>query len=370
MSDERTLLNTFSEIASHPRRQMDQYLARGLKIVGCQAPYAPEEIVHAMGMVPMGLWGADMALSEAKRYFPTFICSIMQSMVELGIRGAYDGMSCILMPSLCDAMQATVENWKYAVPSIPIVYADYPQNRFGKAGHDYLRATHERQIARLTELTGATCTDEALSQSIEIYKEHAETMKAFSELAGKCGMKPSDRSAVFKSAWFMLKQEHTALVRELMAVMKPCGEKKIGVMTTGILADQPGLLRIMDGLNMTILCDDVAHESRQSFFCYPKAETPLDTLADKFCTMKHCSLIYDPQKTRIGLILEEARAHGAKGIIFIQTKFCDPEEFDYVFLKRACESAGIPLIMIEADRQMTNYDQAGTALQTFCEMIQ
>ena len=38
MSDERPLLKTFHEIASHPRRQMDQYLARGLKIVGGQAP--------------------------------------------------------------------------------------------------------------------------------------------------------------------------------------------------------------------------------------------------------------------------------------------------------------------------------------------
>ena len=41
-----------------------------------------------------------------------------------------------------------------------------------------------------------------------------------------------------------------------------------------------------------------------------------------------------------------------------------------MFLKRACEEAGIPLVMTEVDRQMTNYDQPRTVLQTLKEMLQ
>ena len=51
------------------------------------------------------------------------------------------------------------------------------------------------------------------------------------------------------------------------------------------------------------------------------------------------------------------------------TKFCDPEEFDYVIVKRALDLAEIPSIMIEVDRQMVNYEQAKTIIQTFKEMI-
>ena len=51
------------------------------------------------------------------------------------------------------------------------------------------------------------------------------------------------------------------------------------------------------------------------------------------------------------------------------TKFCDPEEFDYVPIKRACDKAGLAHINIEVDRQMVNYQQAGTMVQAFKEML-
>ena len=50
------------------------------------------------------------------------------------------------------------------------------------------------------------------------------------------------------------------------------------------------------------------------------------------------------------------------------TKFCDPEEFDYVPIKRACDKAGLMHLNIEVDRQMVNYEQAGTMIQAFKEM--
>lgn len=367
MRTQNEILEQLRDIAENPRKQMDAYLAKGMKVAGVSAPYTPEELVHSMGFVPFGIWGADTELFESRRYFPAFICSVMQSMVELGIRGAYDGLSFIMMPSLCDSMQVTVENWKYAVPTIPVVYADYPHNRT-EAGKKYLYATLKRQIETIGKLTGASYKDSELSKSITIYKEHAETMLQFSALAGECGMKPSDRSAVMKSAWFMLKEEHTALVKELMAVMSPSQEKKIRVLTTGILADQPDVLKTMDELGMTVCWDDVAHESRQYYVSYEGFE-PLEMLAGKFINMKHCSLVYDREKSRIPMVINEAKEHKADAILYIQTKFCDPEEFDYVFLKRACEEAGIPLVMTEVDRQMTDYDQTKTVLQTLKEML-
>ena len=52
------------------------------------------------------------------------------------------------------------------------------------------------------------------------------------------------------------------------------------------------------------------------------------------------------------------------------TKFCDPEEFDFVMIKKACEKADLQLVQIEVDRQMVNYEQANTMIETFKEMIQ
>ena len=123
------ILNRFHEIAVSPKAQMERYLADGKKVVLCGPVYTPEEIIHAMGFVPMGAWGGDVALNRAKEYCPAFLCAIVQSMLELGISGAYDGASAIVIPSLCDTLKTVGENWKYAVPSIPFIPMTYPQNR-------------------------------------------------------------------------------------------------------------------------------------------------------------------------------------------------------------------------------------------------
>ena len=65
----------------------------------------------------------------------------------------------------------------------------------------------------------------------------------------------------------------------------------------------------------------------------------------------------------------KAKKKKADGIVVLMTKFCDPEEFDYVPIKRAADEAGIPHINIEVDRQMKNYQQANTMLQTFADML-
>ena len=80
-------------------------------------------------------------------------------------------------------------------------------------------------------------------------------------------------------------------------------------------------------------------------------------------------MLYDRDKKRVDYIIDEAKKHKAKGILVLMTKFCDPEEFDYVPIKRACDKAGLAHINIEVDRQMVNYQQAGTMVQAFKEML-
>ena len=63
------LLNDFKAVAEHPHRQADAYKAQGKKIIGVLPYYAPEELVYAAGMVPMGIWGSNNKnISRAKEY--------------------------------------------------------------------------------------------------------------------------------------------------------------------------------------------------------------------------------------------------------------------------------------------------------------
>ena len=203
-------IRKFHEAAASPRAQMEKYMAEGKKIVLTAPVYTPEEIIHSMGFVPMGAWGADMELNRAKEYFPAFLCSIVQSILELGIRGAYKGASAIVIPSLCDTLKTLGENWKYAVDDIKFIPMTYPQNRKPDYGIAFTKAGYERVIRDL-EALGGKFDPEALKESNKVYNAHNAVMRRVDEaLAVHPEITAAERSDIFRSAFFMTKEEHTA----------------------------------------------------------------------------------------------------------------------------------------------------------------
>lgn len=366
------MFSRFHEIASNPRAQMESYLSQGKQVVLTAPVYTPEELCHAMGLVPMGAWGADLPLERSKEYFPAFICSVMQSILELGMKGAYQGASALIVPSLCDSLKCLGQNWKYAVPSIPFIPMTYPQNRAGDVGRAFARAGYERVAAELEQSTGAKLDPAALSASIVVYNRHNAAMrKASAVFAAHPEVTAAQRSDVFKSAFFLLKEEHTAMVEELLAALEAQtpGVGGIPIVTSGILCDSPGLLEIFDSLGYQIAADDVAAESRQYRTDTPEAGDPLDALSVKFSQMGNCSVLCDPDKKRAKFIVSEAGERGAKGVVVVLTKFCDPEEFDWPIIKKECDAAGLPALLLEVDRQMEHFEQARTALETFQDIL-
>ena len=368
------LLNKFHDIATSPKKQLDSFLAEGKKVVACVPVYTPEEIIHSMGLVPFGTWGADVEVKEAKRYFPAFICSIMQSVLELGMNGDYEGVSAIVIPSLCDSLKCLGQNWKYAVENIPFVPMTYPQNRNNEVGKTFTKVGYERVIKDLENITGAKFSEEELSKSVKVYNKHNKAMRDISKvLVDYPSITASQRSDIFKSAYFMLKEDHTKLVNELIEELGKMPKEttsKIKVVTSGILADNKNLLEIFDANDIQIVADDVAHESRQYRVDAPEEGNALESLAEKFANMGNCSVLYDVDKKRADYVVDLVKEYNAEGVIFVMTKFCDPEEFDYVIIKKACDAEDIMTLQIEVDRQMVNYGQANTAIQTFREMLE
>ena len=365
------ILNKLHEAAASPRAQMDGYLAQGKKIVLCAPVYTPEELIHAMGFVPMGAWGGDVALNRAKEYCPAFLCAIVQSLLELGINGAYEGASAIVIPSLCDTLKTVGENWKYAVPSIPFIPMTYPQNRKPAYGVAFTKAGYERVIRDLEKL-GGKFDDAKLAQSNALYNRHNAAMRKLDEVLAKHPeVTAAQRSDAFKSAFFMTKEEHTALIEELIAALEaqtPAAEKT-PILLSGILTDAPGFNAILDDLGLHIVADDVAAQSRQYRTDVPAGDDALTALAQKFADMDNCSVLYNAAKPRVQWIVDTAKARNAKGVLVALTKFCDPEEFDYVMIKKACEAAGIPVTVVEIDRQMVQFEQARTNIETFRDML-
>jgi benzoyl-CoA reductase/2-hydroxyglutaryl-CoA dehydratase subunit BcrC/BadD/HgdB len=367
-------LDALRAIAQEPRKQLDRVLAEGKKAVGVIPYFAPEELVYAAGMVPFGIWGAETQVSESKRYFPAFYCSIVHTALDLAIKGGFDGLSAVMIPLTCDTLKGMGANWKYGVKSIPVIDVAYAQNRKLAAGEEFTESQFRKIKRQLEDISGVQISDEAVAAANKVYNDNRRECLRFTELAASHSktVSPVDRALVLKARYFVERDAHTALLKELNDALEaipaePVKGKKI--VTTGIIADSPELLSILQDNGFVIAADQIAHESVDFRALADEAGDPVKALAKRLGAINGTSVLFDPAKGRNTELVEIAKAAGADGVLWVLTKFCDPEEFDYVPAKKLLNAAGIPLLQIEVDQQMVNYGQIRTAVETFREML-
>lgn len=367
------ILETFKGIADNPDKALQEYLKKGEKVVGCFPGYCPEEIIYAHGAIPMGMWGGNVKANAVKKYLPSFYCNILQECLELSIKGAYSGVSGILVPCLCDSLKAIGQNLKIAVPDIAFIPLVHPQNRTQGFALDYLQSEYKEVSKQLEEITGVAYAHERLNEAIIIYNDHRKTMRNFLDYAKAYGhiITPYYRHKIVKSSYFIDKKVHTNLLKELEnEIINQVKVKKMRpVGLVGIMLDSDEILHYMNELDMGVGFDELLHESRQfRADCDLYYEDGLKNLCTRWQKTSSCSLLFDVNKTRIDLILENVRRYNLSGIIISNTTFCDPEDYDMPFLRHALSKNNIPFVVIEVDDK-DSMEKTKTKLLTFSEII-
>ncbi|KEI01673.1 phenyllactate dehydratase [Clostridium botulinum] len=375
MNNINKILSEMRKVTENPKIVVKDFKKNtGNKVVGCFPVYCPEEIIHAGGMLPIGLWGGQVEIDLAKTQLPAFACSIMQSCLELGLKGVYDDLSAVIIPSLCDTLKCIGENWKAKIPNIKFISLVHPQNRKIEAGIKYLKSEYLNIKKQLESIIEREITEEDLNKSIEVYNEHRMIMREFTKTCNEHTdiITPKNRHLVIKSAFFMRKENHTELVKKLINELKnrpitKCKNKK--VVLTGILAEPNKLLDLIEENNLSVVGDNLAQESRQFRFDVPDGGDALERLAKMWSNIEGCSLAFDPDKRHGDLLMHLVKENHADGVVVCMMKFCDPEEFDYPIYKQQLEKENIPMLYIEIDQQMENNEQARTRIQAFSEML-
>ena len=373
------LLNDFKAVAEHPHRQADAYKAQGKKIIGVLPYYAPEELVYAAGMVPMGIWGSNnKTISRAKEYCATFYCTIAQLALEMLLDGTLDVLDGLITPTICDTLRPMSQNFRVAMEGkLPCIFLAHPQNRRPAFGLQFTVDQYMHVKSELEKISGDPISDEALRNAIKVYNKSRAARRKFSKLASEhCDVISAvSRSAVYRASWFMLKDEYTEKLEQLNAELEKLpaanwtGKK---IVTSGIICDNPKLMQILDDNQIAIAADDVANESRPCLVDAAETGDPMMALAQQFADQDYDVLLYDEHSSenrRADFIVKMVKESGAQGLVLFMQQFCDPEEMEYPYLKKALNAAGIPHIKLGVDQQMRDFGQASTALEGFADVL-
>jgi benzoyl-CoA reductase subunit C len=156
----------------------------GGKAIAYFPVYAPAEIIHASGALPVGIFGAGdrLDLQHADARFGSFICSICKTTLELGLTErlrAFDGM---LFSSICDTARNLCFVLKRNFDSQYIDFLHLPHNCPSDAATDFLTADYDRVRHEIGKITGRVATDDALRRSISVYNTNRELTRRLYEL--------------------------------------------------------------------------------------------------------------------------------------------------------------------------------------------
>lgn len=367
------LIQIFQEIANNPKKMVDDYKKEtGKEVIGVMPVYAPEEIIHAAGCLPIGLWGGKKEVSKARAYLPPFACSIMQTVMELQIEGVYDVLNAVLFSVPCDTLKCLSQKWK---GQSPVIVFTHPQNRVINGANDYLVKEYEWVKSELERILGRSIPLNSVKESVKIYNENRQIMREFVEVAAQYPqiIDPIIRHNIMKSRWFIRKEKHTSYVKELIAELKkepiiPWDGKK--VILTGIMVEPVELLEIFKDEKLAVVADDLAQESRQFRSDIPEdGENVLYNMAKWWKDYEGCSLATDVQKVRGQMLINMCEKANADAVIVCMMKFCDPEEFDYPVYHREFAEKDIKNISIEVDLEVSSFEQIRTRLQTFKDIL-
>lgn len=239
----------------------------GRKAIGHMPIYVPRELIHAAGMLPVGVVGGGdrLEIIRGDAYFQSYICHIPRSTIELALSRRLDVLDGMLFPSICDVIRNLSGMWIMLFPGRYVRYVDVPQNFDSQVGGRFWR--HELDILRedLGRLAQRPITDAALRHSIAIYNANRNAIR---DLYAARSKQPwffptSELYLMLRAGNVLPPEEHTALLRAYLQ-QAPLEEDRADqdqsrIVLVGTFCEQPplGLLLTLERAGCWVVDDDL-----------------------------------------------------------------------------------------------------------------
>ncbi len=351
----------------------------GSKVIGCYPVYTPVEIIHAAGMLPVGIIGGGnrLEIAHADSRFQSFVCSIVKSTLELGLTGKLQFLDGIVFHSICDPARNLGSVFKRNFPQLLVEYIHFPQNMASPHTVNYLAAEYRKLKASYEQLAGRVITDADLGKSIRIYNEQRKLMRELYRIRRETPQNLStlETYILTRIGTFIPPEEHIAGLKQALAAAGQRDERpkdRIKVVLEGSFCEQPPL-ELIEGLEAAgcyILDDDFLLGWRFFEQDIPSEGDPIRNLASAYINQSvYSGVKHDTRERKSKHLIDKVKETGASAVVILAAKFCEPALFDYALYRRALEKEGIPHLYLEFEEKMWIFDKAKTEVETFVESM-
>jgi benzoyl-CoA reductase subunit C len=327
--------------------------APGRRAIGYMPVYVPREIIHAAGMLPVGILGGgdQIEVIQGDAYYQSYICRIPRSTIELGLSGRLNDLDGMLFPSICDVIRNLSGMWQILFPDKYVRYVDVPQNFDDDIGGRFYIQEMRHIRDDLGRLRGAPITDAELNASIAAYNDNRAALRdLYAYRANKPWQAPTSEVYLVQRAGMVLPvEEHTTLVRQYLAAAEQLQRPRrdnARVVLTGTFCEQPplALIKSIEMAGCYVVDDDFMLIGRWLLDEVPTNGDPLAELAKAFLHRSASTAAkYDARREDKGVFLvKQVKSRGAEGVVFAAPSFCDPALLERPLLQDVLARHGIP----------------------------
>ncbi|HAM56978.1 MAG: hypothetical protein A2X51_06225 [Candidatus Rokubacteria bacterium GWC2_70_24] len=351
----------------------------GGKVVAVYPVWAPAEVIHAAGMLPLSLLGGgtSVELTHADARFQSFVCSIAKSTLELGFQGLVKGVDGFVYSNICDVARNLSSIYQRNFQDVFVEYLHLPQNSTSPSVAVYCASELRRLAAGFEQALGLGVTPMALSKSIDVYNALRARLRAFYafRIAEPQKLSTVDLYVVLRAATLVPPEEAIPSLDTLLAELPQRSARprdRLRVVIEGAFCEQPpiGLLEVLEEAGCYVVEDDLLLGWRWITGDVAGEGDPYDRLGAAYVNQAvPSSTRHEGREHRSVGLIEKVRRANAQAVIFMPAKFCEPALFDYVLMRQGLERAGIPHMLVEFEEKMWTFERTRNEIETFVESM-
>jgi benzoyl-CoA reductase/2-hydroxyglutaryl-CoA dehydratase subunit BcrC/BadD/HgdB len=353
---------TRSEILAHQRSE-------GRRIAAVLPVHYSRALLRGHGYQPMEVWGPPhIDASLAAAHLQPYVCSVVRNALAFLLSGGLADADLVLVPHGCDSLQGLASLLLDFVSTEQPVLPLYIPRGTGRAARTFLAQELRALSQRLAEISGISPSKTDLMGCIEL-EERADDFLC--ELVAARPRLPFDDMQFYRlvrAREYLPAERFAAIARSALSLRGGIRQDRIPIAISGLLPEPSDLLSRIWELGGTIVADDLACVGRRRYRSGRSAD-PFTRMAERLLSAPPDSTRGAPVEHRLSLLRDLTARDGARGVIFYNVKFCEPEAFYHPLLREGLAQAGIPSLVIEADISEPLSDQVCTRLEAFIEML-
>ncbi|HEX3046035.1 MAG TPA: 2-hydroxyacyl-CoA dehydratase family protein [Bacillota bacterium] len=361
--------------------------ADGRKVLGWSGYNLPEEIIYALGLIPVRIaaGGDDRLVEIGARYISTKNCVYIRELVGLFAENKdpyIQNTDILAMDTTCLQTFRAAEIIEFYFQKDVLVLG-VPRNFYWPEAKEYFVNEVADFTKKLEARAGVSLDNKKLAEAVDLYDKIRANLKSIYEYqaAQTNAITWEEAYDLIQAGYYLDRAEYLSLLEQALAELRELqsapiieeteGEARILISGSVIPPGDRKLFNIIKQVGGRIVGDDLWSGIIPYLDLHIAESTPAGIALGYLNRTPHGALPYLELKSdrRLQKLRELINTYKAQGVIYHTLRYCDPYTFKAKETKDVLAENKIPLLEIHTEYAGSDFEAVRTRVEAFVEMI-